>query len=137
MAFTGHAAYGGSVSRIYNELKKAQRQKESARKTTPARSGRERRLEQRVPKRVMVLVYGYTRRNSPFFEPAETVDVSASGCLLDLTRNVYQGQKLLLLNSLNGREQECEVVGISFQEKTGPRVAVRFTRPVPDFWKDS
>lgn len=126
------------MSRIYEELKKAERSRQSARKpAAPSGKGRERRMAERLPKRVMLFVYGYTRRRSTFLEPAETVDVSASGCLLDLTTNVYQGQKLLLLNCQTGREQECEVVGISFKEKTGTRVAVRFPQPAPDFWKDS
>ena len=137
MAFAEFPAYGGKVSRIYNELKKAQRHKEAARKPAPAASGGERRSEQRMRKRVSVSVYGYAARNSPFLEPAETVDVSSGGCLLEMARNVYQGQKLLLMNTENGREAECEVVGIALLEKTGTRVAVRFTRPAPDFWKDS
>ena len=126
------------MSRIYEELKRAERQRRAVRKPAPVeRRSRERRIATRVPKRVALFVYGYSRRKSTFLEPAETVDVSDSGCLLDLTTNVYQGQRLLLLNCLTGREQECEVVGISFQEKTGTRVAVRFPRPAPEFWKDA
>jgi len=59
--------------------------------------------------------------------------VDARGGLITLNSSVNPGQTLLLINTMNQKEQKCSVVR---QNSTQIRAAivVEFPQPVPDYW---
>jgi hypothetical protein len=93
----------------------------------------ERRRSERATRGVPVFIYGHASGQKPFHEESTTLEISARGGLLVLEEDVFVGQKLLLTNIRNHRDQPCSVV--RFAGKTGQRiVAVEFPSSMPDFW---
>ena len=121
------------MSRIYDALKDAEQDKASTRPKTGA-AGHERRRGNRRALRVPLFVYGHTKGNVPFLEATDSVGVSENGALLILSAEVAMGQRLVLLNRLNGMEQECTVVRVGQRRYKMP-LGVRFSRPSPEFWE--
>jgi len=94
----------------------------------------ERRCGERVRLYSPVLIYGHTTENEPFHEGSEGLHVNASGGLITLTTSVRRGQRLLLINKLNQKEQECRVVCERSKHLTRAAVAIEFLQPVTNFW---
>ena len=124
------------MSRIYDALKRAERERHAARQQAQARARTERRSGPRKALRVPLFVYGNSG-GKPFLEPAESLDVSANGCALMFVKRVRRGQKLLLLNCHNEKEQECIVARVDWKDAGGVQVGVQLTRPAPDFWREA
>jgi hypothetical protein len=96
----------------------------------------ERRQSPRTNAYVPLFVYGYDSAKQPFHQDTHTMQVSANGGLVRLDANVRCGQKLLLMNRVTKREQECYVVALTKHAKRAhSHVAVSFTQPAPEFWK--
>jgi hypothetical protein len=125
------------LSKLWDELKAveqceaqyADRSAHGERDSVPERRGSE-----RVWLYSPVLVYGHTAENEPFHEGTEGLHVNACGGLITLTTLVTKGQRLLLINKLNEKEQECRVVCERSAHLTRTVVAIEFLQPVADFW---
>jgi hypothetical protein len=138
------------VSRIWDALKEAEKEKARAksqgRASRPLKDGAERRKSERWKQPVPVLVYGSDGEKQPFHEETETLDINEDGCAFPLETPVVRGQALFLTNTRNQAERECRVIHISKRARGKCRVGVNFLRPgtnpslpghVPDFWQDS
>ena len=94
----------------------------------------ERRRSGRLWVYLPVLVYGRTIESDPFHEGTEALRVNAGGGLITLTTPVRCGQRLLLINKVNQKEQECHVVAERSKYLERTAVVIGFREPVPDFW---
>lgn len=94
----------------------------------------EQRRSKRLPISIPVRVYGRTRDDQPFRDITETESVSSNGGLIPLSRNVRQGQRLLLVNGITDEERHCRVVYIAPRRNSREQVAVEFTDVNGDFW---
>ena len=94
----------------------------------------DRRATKRILANTPVLVYGYGGMDDPFHEGTEAITVNARGGLITLTTAVEPGQRLLLINKVNQKEEKCTVVrqGATYLNRTA--IAVEFPQPAPDFW---
>jgi hypothetical protein len=127
------------VSRIWEEIKRAERQRS---RMSLADCGEnlvprapERRKILRYAYSVPVLVYGADVDKQPFHEEAETVDANKNGCLLTLEGIVALGQRLFLINMRNQAEQECRVAHVAERARGRARVGVEFLHPASYFWR--
>lgn len=122
------------MSRIYDELKRAQRERMerigSAGDQLP-----ERRSSPRVEMRVPVFVYGHSgEARDPFHEETTSIVVNANGALVTLKTRVEFGQPLLLTNAGTHEERQCRVVHFDAAAVPLAVVAIAFSEPSPDFW---
>ena len=93
----------------------------------------ERRRGERSLRSVRVLIYGHAPGDEPFHEESATLEIGSRGGLMVLEKEVFVGQKLLLTNVDNFKEQECKVV--RFISKSHQKiVAVEFDSSAPEFW---
>ncbi|MGH9593725.1 MAG: PilZ domain-containing protein [Bryobacteraceae bacterium] len=118
------------MSRVFDALKRAQM--ESSSQTASAEI--ERREDERRSIQLRVFVYGYSAHHEPFHEEVTTISVSATGALLVLRTPVKLGEKLLLTNPANLREQQCKVVHLGERTKVHAEVGVAFSKPCASFW---
>jgi hypothetical protein len=104
----------------------------------PAGIGRHPAADRRCAPRVWlyssVLIYGHTVENEPFHEGTEALRVNAGGGLITLTTPVSEGQMLVLINKVNGKEEVCRVVSLRSAHLNRVAVVVGFPGLVPDFW---
>ena len=136
------------MSRVWNALKEAERERahvtqrngiENPDKPCEKPSERDssgRREGQRPAHRVPLLVYGWDAEEQPFHEEAEAFEINENGSLLWLETRVARGQRLFLINMRNQAEQECRVVTVGKRVHSKARVAIRFSRPAPHFWRE-
>lgn len=120
------------MSRIYDALKRAQREQASREQGT---AQAERRGSARRAIQVPLLVYGHGAERTPFHEETQSVQVNAGGGLVALAARVTRGQKLLVVNRLTEKEQECEVVSSERTRTPLTLVGIKFIRPAADFWQ--
>jgi hypothetical protein len=133
------------VSRIWEALKQAERQRSAAEASGRglARSGvhatddSDHRRGLRHAHSVPILVYGSDAEKQPFHEEADTIDAHENGCLIALETAVARGQRLFLTNTRNQAEQECRVVHVGRRVRGKARIGVVFLAPSPDFWRPS
>jgi hypothetical protein len=136
------------VSRIWEALKEAEKDKARSRKSAaiPKKDGSERRISERWAQPVPVLIYGSDAEKQPFHEETETVDINKDGCAFPLETPVVRGQALFITNMRNQAERECRVVHIGKRANGKSKVGVNFLKPGtnpslpghdPDFWKNS
>ena len=93
----------------------------------------ERRRDERSLRSVRVLVYGHAPDEEPFHEESSTLEIGSRGGLMVLEKEVFVGQRLLLTNIYNLKEQECKVV--RFVSKSRQKlVAIEFASSAPEFW---
>ncbi len=123
------------MSRIWEALKQAQRQRSEPR--TSARDRVDRRRSLRRPYAAALLVYGSGADKQPFHEEAETINVSEHGCEMAVETSVASGQRLFLTNTRNQAERECRVVYVSRGGHGKARVGVAFPVAAPEFWHAS
>lgn len=122
------------MSRIYEELKRAQRER-LARQAAEDRIEGERRISPRKDLRVPVFVYGRAgAMHEPFHEETTSIAVNANGALVALSSRVEMGQRLHLTNGATHAERECVVVHLGPPGLSRPAIAIAFTEPAPDFW---
>jgi len=129
-----------ALSRIWEALKQAERQRARAGDRAPARAdatGDDRRKGLRHTHSVQVLVYGSDVDRQPFHEESKTIDANEDGCLLMLETTVAKGQRLFLINMRNQAEQECRVVHVGRRTRGEARIGVEFLRPAPNFFRAS
>ncbi|HET9401648.1 MAG TPA: hypothetical protein VFO34_11930 [Candidatus Acidoferrales bacterium] len=123
------------MSRIYEELKRAQRERLERQAAEDHIEG-ERRISPRKNLRVPVFVYGRAGAAcEPFHEETTSLEVNASGALVALSNQVEMGQRLHLTNGATHAERECVVVHLGPPGLRRPAIAVAFTESAPDFWE--
>jgi len=94
----------------------------------------DRRSTKRLWAYAPVLVYGYGAADNPFHEGTEALYVNARGGLITLSTAVTPGQTLLLINTVNLKEQKCSVIRQKSTYLNRAAIVVEFPQPVPDFW---
>jgi len=121
------------MSRIYEELKRAQRERmeriERGNDALPERRGSP-RVELSVP----VYVYGHRGEASePFHEETSSIVVNSNGALVTLKSRVKFGQALLLTNAGTHEERQCRVLHFDAAAVPHAVVAIAFSEHSPDF----
>lgn len=95
------------------------------------------RSSDRMPLRIPVVVYGYTKDRGAFHEETETQIVNASGALVMLRTKVAIGDSVFLVQRGAGLEQEVRVVYVDPYTDRETKVGLAFKYPIPDFWRRS
>jgi hypothetical protein len=93
----------------------------------------ERRGAQRVHLTAQVFVYGYVR-GEPFWEFAQTLNVSKTGGLLALTAKLAAAQNLVLTNPATEEDLVCRVARSPIAPNGKAFVGVEFLQESKDFW---
>lgn len=133
------------MSRIWDELKEAEKKEAEKRQARPPRlplvehapaAKADNRKSKRSKTSSALLVYGSDEQKHPFHEETAPFDVSEGGCLITLKTEVTLGQRLFLVNTSNQDEQECRVIRIDKVADGQRQIAVEFLRPSPEFWFD-
>lgn len=150
------------MSRIWRELKQAERAKSTAalcddskiEPVNPRVGNREgnssasrasesesngiatedRRNARRRVHQFPLLVYGSDAEKQPFHEEIETLDIGEDGCAFALENIVARGQRLFLANKVNQAELTARVVHVGRRAKGKTRIGVEFLRAAPEFW---
>ena len=92
-----------------------------------------RRRNHRVSAFLPVFIYAHSH-NEPFVEHSVTLNVSASGGLLSLSRDVAPSQELLVANMQTDEELPCRVARVTKTQAGTVLVGFEFLRPAPHFW---
>jgi hypothetical protein len=127
------------MSKIFEALRNAN----AARKANPPAKSpdinstkkHERRRSLRRPFNEIIRVYGSTSDGKSFYEEARTINVSVHGALFEMKVPVQVGQKLMLINEGNQRQQICKIVKTKVLETEALEIAVEFPVPHAEFWK--
>jgi hypothetical protein len=99
----------------------------------PAIPKPDRRRDHRVSAFFPVFIYAHSH-DEPFVEHAVTLNVSASGGLLSLSRDVVPSQELLIANMQTDEELRCRIARITKTQAGNVLVGFEFLRPAPRFW---
>jgi len=83
---------------------------------------------------IPIFVYGHTPEGEPFYEETSTVAVNAHGGSISIRAAVQLGQRLLVTNKGNAREQACIVVRVNARADGGAEIGFSFTAATPSFW---
>jgi hypothetical protein len=90
------------------------------------------RRSQRVRAQLPVVVQGKSTDETPFEDPTRAIVLSAHGCLITLSASVRLGERLILRNAANRKEQDCKVVYLGERQGGRTEVGLRFkTCPSP------
>ena len=95
------------------------------------------RSSERLPLRIPVVVYGFTKHCGAFHEETETQTVNASGALVVLKTKLALGDSVFLVQRGNGLEQAVRVVYLDSYTDRETKVGLAFKHPIPDFWRRS
>ncbi|HEY6945404.1 MAG TPA: hypothetical protein VI431_09725 [Candidatus Acidoferrum sp.] len=95
------------------------------------------RSSERMPLRVPIVVYGFTKDHGAFHEDTETQIVNASGALVLLRTKLQLGDSVFLAQKGSGLEQEVRVVYLDAYSDRETKVGLAFKYPIPDFWRRS
>lgn len=95
---------------------------------------REKRRSQRVKVRVPISVRLQLADKRIVTENTEALVVSAHGCLILLTSEVYQGDFVTLSNPSTGREMLGRVTDVGARIMGKVQVGIEFIKPAPEFW---
>ncbi len=99
----------------------------------PAAPKPNRRRDHRVSAFLPVFIYAHSH-NEPFVEHAVTLNVSASGGLLSLSREVAPSQELLIANLQTDEELPCRIARVTKTQAGTVLVGSEFLRSAPRFW---
>jgi hypothetical protein len=97
-------------------------------------SWHDQRRAQRLPITMPVLIYGRLGED-PFFEPTETINVSARGGLVPLSAGVARQQELILTNMQTEEELLCRVARLIRSERGQMLAGLEFVQSAPSFWR--
>jgi hypothetical protein len=95
------------------------------------------RSSERLPLRIPVVIYGYTKNTGAFHEETETLTVNASGALVMLKTKLELGESVFLTQRSTGQEQEVRVVYLDPYSERETKVGLAFKYPIPNFWRRS
>jgi hypothetical protein len=99
-----------------------------------AGSWHDQRRAQRLPIAMPVLVYGRLG-DEPFFEPTETINVSARGGLVAISASVARQQELILTNMQTEEDLLCRVARLIRSERGQMLAGLEFVQAAPGFWR--
>lgn len=94
----------------------------------------ERRRALRLPLKRTVFVYGWSS-GEPFSENAETLNVSATGGLIELSAKVIPAQKLILINADSNEEMACRVARSVCTPEGKNIIGFEFPQIASQFWQ--
>ena len=103
-------------------------------KTPPHIAESERRRSHRVNIAMPVLVRGKKGTQS-WEEEAQTVSVSAHGCMVRVANTVARGQEIAIVNKKTAEELPCTVTFLGQRDGGKTEVGVEFAEPSPLFWR--
>jgi len=103
------------------------------REPSPAVSNPNRRRNHRVAAFLPVFIYAHSH-DEPFAELAVTLNVSATGGLLSVSREVAPSQQLLVANTQTNEELPCRIARVIKTQAGTTLVGFEFLRPAPHFW---
>jgi len=95
------------------------------------------RSSERMPLRIPVVIYGFTKNCGAFHEETETQTVNGSGALVMLKTKLALGDSVFLMQKGSGLEQEVRVVYLDAYTDRETKVGLAFKHPIPDFWRRS
>jgi hypothetical protein len=95
---------------------------------------RERRRSQRVQLAIPIIVRG-KHGTVAFQEDADTISVSANGCLLRLKALVVRAQEISIVNPKTAEELPCTVTFIGQKDSGRAEVGLEFSEASPLFWR--
>jgi hypothetical protein len=96
--------------------------------------GGERRRSHRVQIVMGLLVRGASGGVN-FQEDANTISVSAHGCMVRLAAKVARGQQVTIVNKKTVEELTCTVTYIGQSDGAKVEVGIEFTEASPVFWR--
>ena len=135
---TAQGPINKNMSRIFEALRNAQRERDGKLQPNPPVEGAtevpDRRRSRRWSLDIPVYVYGNGPGKEPFHEEAHTLHVNANGALLLLSVPVKKGQKLLLTNRLTQKEQDCRVVFLGTRRTRTVEAGIAFPHTNSGFW---
>ena len=88
------------------------------------------RLNSRVP-----LVVEWTEGGQKHSEAGFTMDVSPKGCLALVPQGFAVGQRLRLLNKVNGQTAEAVLIWRGHEGRAGWELGLELQEPPEDFWE--
>src|SRR5205085_5496179 len=95
------------------------------------------RSSERMPLRIPVVIYGFTKNCGAFHEETETQTVNGSGALVMLKTKLALAASVFLMQKGSGLEQEVRVVYLDAYTDRETKVGLAFKHPIPDFWRRS
>jgi hypothetical protein len=95
------------------------------------------RSSERLPLRVPVVIYGFTKKCGAFHEDTDTLTVNASGALVMLKTKLEIGDSVFLMHQSTRNEQEVRVVYLDPYSERETKVGLAFKHPISDFWRTS
>jgi hypothetical protein len=101
---------------------------------TPAESSTDRRRSHRVNISMPVLVRG-KRGTQPFEEEAQTISVSAHGCMVRVATPVARNQEIAIVNTKTAEELPCTVTFLGQKDNGKTEIGVEFAEASPLFWR--
>ncbi len=116
--------------KLFQPQKVRSRHEPAAEPTAPKAN---RRRDHRVSAFLPVFIYAHSH-DEPFVEVAVTLNVSASGGLLSLSRDVVPSQELLIANTQTDEELRCRIARVIKTQAGTVLVGFEFLRPAPHFW---
>ena len=99
----------------------------------PAVLNPNRRRGHRVAAFLPVFIYAHSH-HEPFAEHAVTLNVSSSGGLLSVSREVAPSQQLLVANTQTDEELPCRIARVIKTQAGTTMVGFEFLHPAPHFW---
>lgn len=94
----------------------------------------DRRRSIRLHLAMPVIVRGVAA-TKPFDEKAQTITVSAYGCMLNVSAKVVRGQEVMLVNSRTAEELPCRIISLRPAEGGHLEIGLEFTESSPLFWR--
>ena len=101
---------------------------------TPSEIAADRRRSHRVNIAMPVLVRG-KKGTQPFEEAAQTISVSAHGCMVKMATPVSRGQEIAIVNIKTAEELPSTVTFMGQKEGGKTEVGVEFAEASPLFWR--
>src|SRR5229473_355107 len=96
---------------------------------------RKQRFSERKSLHVLVVVYGWTKKQGSFHEETTTLLVNDSGALLALNAKVEVGETIFLINRATREEQEIRVVYAEPAVDDRTLAGITFKSSTPGFWR--
>jgi uncharacterized DUF497 family protein len=82
-----------------------------------------------------VHVFGQDVFRESFSEFTRMLSVNAHGGSLALAARVEKDQRILVVNKMTGKEQECRIANVGSLQDGKWVVGIEFAEPVANFWK--
>jgi len=101
---------------------------------TPAENHSDRRRSHRVNIAMPVLIRG-KKGTQAFEEEAQTISVSAHGCMVRVATPLARNQEIAIVNTKTAEELPSTVTFIGQKDNAKTEIGVEFAEPSPLFWR--